>query len=147
MNISPISNTIIREQLSPKSLPETPGSVEKSVFGEDGFGFGDVLDLVNPLQHIPVVSTIYRAVTDDGIANGPRILGGGLFGAFLGGVGGLISSVFDVGLKESTGRDLGEHVLSWFRDDAPAPPATTRLEALAAYRAQSEELSSRLASS
>jgi len=36
--------------------------VEESapIFGEDGIGFDDLLDVINPLHHIPVVGTIYR---------------------------------------------------------------------------------------
>ncbi|MDP6473864.1 MAG: hypothetical protein QF894_03030 [Alphaproteobacteria bacterium] len=36
-------------------------------FGADGFGFDDFLDLINPLQHIPIISTIYREITGDTI--------------------------------------------------------------------------------
>ena len=31
----------------------------------NGFSFHDLLDTINPLQHLPVVSTIYRAITGD----------------------------------------------------------------------------------
>ena len=34
-------------------------------FGSDGFSFLDVLDIINPLQHLPVISTLYRQVTGD----------------------------------------------------------------------------------
>ena len=49
-------------------------------FGADGFGFDDFLDLINPLQHIPIISTIYREITGDTISDGARIFGGALFG-------------------------------------------------------------------
>ena len=32
--------------------------------------FSDVLDIVNPLQHMPVVSTVYRMITGDHISMG-----------------------------------------------------------------------------
>ncbi|MGQ3031076.1 MAG: hypothetical protein ACT60Q_22290, partial [Ferrovibrionaceae bacterium] len=38
---------------------------EKSLFGDEGFSFKTVLDTINPLQHIPIVSTIYRELTGD----------------------------------------------------------------------------------
>ncbi|MBT5049270.1 MAG: hypothetical protein HOM58_12290 [Rhodospirillaceae bacterium] len=38
-----------------------------------GFSFGDFLDIINPLQHIPVVSTIYRMVTEDEIGPGGSV--------------------------------------------------------------------------
>ena len=35
---------------------------------EGGISFSDVLDIVNPLQHIPVVSTVYRMITSGQIS-------------------------------------------------------------------------------
>ena len=57
---------------------------ENDSWGADGFTFGDVLDVLNPLQHVPVVSSIYRAVTGDEIAAAPRAIGGALFGGPVG---------------------------------------------------------------
>ncbi len=37
----------------------------KPFWGKDGFTFADVLDVVNPLQHLPVVSKYYREQTGD----------------------------------------------------------------------------------
>ena len=51
---------------------------------KEGLTFGDVLDIINPLQHIPIVSSIYRMATGDEIGVGSRILGGALFGGPLG---------------------------------------------------------------
>lgn len=36
-------------------------------WGKDGFGLNDFIDTINPLQHIPVVSTLYRSLTGDQI--------------------------------------------------------------------------------
>lgn len=55
-----------------------------SMFGEDGFSFGDILDIVNPLQHIPVLNTIYRKLTGDTIAPAMQIAGDALFGGPIG---------------------------------------------------------------
>lgn len=54
------------------------------LFGDDGFNFRDVLDLVNPLQHIPVVGNLYRKLTGDLAAPAIRVAGGALFGGPLG---------------------------------------------------------------
>lgn len=54
------------------------------LFGEDGLGFRDLLDIVNPLHHIPVVGSLYRKLTGDVIAPAFRIAGGALFGGPLG---------------------------------------------------------------
>lgn len=61
--------------------------------------FGDVLDAINPLQHIPIVSDIYRALTGDTISTGAQILGGGIFG----GPVGLFASVADVIFESEAG--------------------------------------------
>jgi hypothetical protein len=37
---------------------------------DEGPTFAEFLDIINPLQHIPVVSTIYRAITGDQISPG-----------------------------------------------------------------------------
>lgn len=70
--------------------------------------FSDVLSAINPLQHIPVVGTIYRAVTGDTIGPTARVLGG----ALLGGPLGLIASAANAVVEQSTGGDVGDHVLA-----------------------------------
>jgi hypothetical protein len=87
-------------------------------FGEDGPTFFDILDIINPLQHIPIISTLYRAATGDEIDPVPRIAGGALFGGLIGAV----SSLVNVVIEELTGSDLGEHVLALFEDDGGAEP-------------------------
>ena len=90
-------------------------------WGADGFTFGDLLDLINPLRHVPIVSTLYRSATGDDISPGASIAGGGLFG----GVFGLVSAVVNVMLKEATGSDIGERVVALFDGDDAAPPDRT----------------------
>lgn len=78
------------------------------LFGEDGFGFDDLLDIINPLQHIPIVSAIYRRLTGDEISPAAEMAGGALFGGPLG----LAGSVANMVVDETTGRDLGEHAMA-----------------------------------
>jgi hypothetical protein len=78
----------------------------KGLFGEDGFGFDDVIDAINPLQNIPIVSTIYRAITGDKIDVGPRLVGGALYGGFFGFIGAAINAA----IEDSTGHDIGDNV-------------------------------------
>jgi len=80
----------------------------KDLFGQDGFTFGDFLDIINPLQHIPVVSTIYRSISGDEIEPGSRIAGGAPFG---GGIG-LASALVNAVIEDGTGKDLGDHALA-----------------------------------
>ena len=91
------------------------------IWGKEGFSFGALIDIINPLQHIPVVGTVYRAITGDNIGPAARIAGGSLFG----GVIGLVASSIDAVVKEGTGRDVGQHMLAMRDDeDAPADPTT-----------------------
>lgn len=113
-------------RVQPKSPAPQAGEAGKSrgLFGEDGFSFWDLLDIVNPLQHIPVVSTIYRAVTGDKIDPGARIAGGTLFGGPIGMAVSLVSAM----VQEDTGKDPGEHALAMLGigpdEAAPAGPVT-----------------------
>lgn len=56
--------------------PTKPGDPEAS--------FGDFLDIINPLQHIPIVSSLYRSITGDEISPVARIVGGTLYGGVVG---------------------------------------------------------------
>ena len=53
-------------------------------FGDDGLTLDDVIDVVNPLQHIPVVSTVYRWLTGDTISPAAELAGGALYGGVVG---------------------------------------------------------------
>jgi hypothetical protein len=88
------------------------------------FGFHDLLDTINPLQHIPVVSAIYRWLTGDTPGNVARIVGDGLFGGPLGLAAGAVS----VALKEETGKDPGELMLALVSGE-PNDGATTQIAA------------------
>lgn len=80
--------------------------------------FGDFLDVINPLQHIPIVSTIYRAITGDEIAGPARILGGFLFGGPIGLVVGIVNAVT---AEVNDGRDVGETALAALFGDEETP--------------------------
>ena len=68
----------------------------------------DFLDIINPLQHIPVVSTLYRSVTGDQITGPARIIGDTLFGGPIGFVASLVNAI----TEEVSGRDLGGNALA-----------------------------------
>jgi len=95
----------------------------------DHFSFHDLLDAINPLQHIPIVSTIYRAVTGDTLGNASRVVGDGIYGGVIGVIAGLV----DVSVIENTGKDIGGNIMSMLGldDDATktasdeAAPETT----------------------
>ena len=78
--------------------------------GESGVAnfFHHVLDVVNPLQHLPVVGTLYRAITGDKIGAVEKIAGDTLYGGLWGAVG----SVADVAFETATGKDFGATMLA-----------------------------------
>jgi hypothetical protein len=81
------------------------------------FGWDDLADLINPLQHIPLVNLAYRAMTGDQIYGAGRLLDLG-FGPVAG-----ASTVFELAYQSTTGRDLEyEAVAAVF---GPAPDAET----------------------
>lgn len=95
------------------------------------FSFGDFLDIVNPLQHLPVVGPLYRAVTGDTIDTPEKLVGDTLFG----GVWGLVSSLADTAFEAVTGKDFGSTVLSFLtghHDAAPAQAAEAKPAQVAA---------------
>ena len=88
---------------------------------ERELSFGDFLDVINPLQHIPIVGTIYRAITGDEISPAARIFGGFLFGGPLGFVTAIANAIFE----EASGQDLGETVLAALVGDDTVPDVQT----------------------
>ena len=65
------------------NITSKKGFVNK-FFGSDGFNFKDVLDLINPLHHIPIVGAVYRSLSNDKIAPAIKLAGGALFGGAAG---------------------------------------------------------------
>lgn len=85
-----------------------PAETTTSIFGEDGFSFGDIIDIVNPLQHIPVVSNIYRKITGDTIAPAMEIAGGALFGGPIGAIASIVTTAYQSYMQnKSNGIDSG----------------------------------------
>ncbi|CAO3399466.1 hypothetical protein [Azospirillum palustre] len=70
--------------------------------------FWDFLDIINPLQHIPIVSTIYREITGDTIQPSMRIMGDMLYGGVIGGMASIANAV----MEQATGQDVGETVMA-----------------------------------
>lgn len=84
--------------------------------GDDSPSFWDVLDVINPLQHIPVVNSLYQDLTGDTIGVGARLTGGALFGGAIG----LLASAIGCIVEEETGDSVGGHILALFEGDDQA---------------------------
>lgn len=95
-------------RLGDRQPAESNDAVTTWLFGEDGFGFDDLLDVINPLQHIPILSSLYRWITGDEIAPAASLAGGALFGGPIG----LAGAAANVAIREATGEDLGGHALT-----------------------------------
>ena len=88
--------------------------------GDSGFSFGtvlnDLLDIVNPLQHFPVISTLYRHLTGDKIDVPEKLAGDLLYGGPMG----LAFSAGDTIFEKLTGKSVGDTVYAMVMgDDTP----------------------------
>lgn len=80
------------------------------IVNDDFFAsFADLLDVINPLKHVPVVSTLYSEITGDNtISAGAKIAGGVLFG----GPVGLFASIVNSIAQDATGKDIGGNIFA-----------------------------------
>lgn len=85
----------------------------------DTLDFGDVIDVVNPLQHIPVVNMLYRGITGDEIGGVAQIIGGAIYGGPIGAVSGTINAI----VKHETGKDVAGNAVSMLLGDNKQAPA------------------------
>jgi len=89
------------------------------MFGADGLTFGDIVDVINPLQHLPVVSAVYRWLTGDTISPAARMAGAALYG----GPVGFAVAIANLAVEDASGRDLGDHTIALLFDgDSGAEP-------------------------
>ncbi|MEZ5691427.1 MAG: hypothetical protein R3D71_07165 [Rickettsiales bacterium] len=98
------------KNLSPYQLmqPKAPDIVNDDFFGEGGLSFESILDTLNPLQHIPIVSDIYKEITGDTISIGSKIVGG----TILGGPIGLFAAVFSEIVSEVSGGSISKSIVN-----------------------------------
>ncbi len=91
------------DAIAPAALPEIPVTGATPAPSRDNPppsaeepSFEQVLRGLNPLQHVPVVGTIYRAVTGETIAPAQRVAGSLLFGLLVGGPFGALGTALAV---------------------------------------------------
>lgn len=92
---------------SPSLPPGAKALAETAPKSDDSFGFLDLVDMVNPLQHIPLVGSFYRKLTGDEIKPISRIVGGAAFGGPIGAVSGIVNAVAQWG----TGKDVADNLV------------------------------------
>jgi hypothetical protein len=101
---------------SPTGIEEITIKAKKT--NSDGFTFWDFLDVINPLQHIPVVNAIYREMTGDEINTPVKMIGG----AIIGGPIGLALAMVDSAVEDAPGKDMGSHAMAMFQRDETELP-------------------------
>lgn len=92
---------------------KTADTKEKSAFESFLSFLGAIIDVINPLQHIPVISTIYRNITGDEINPLARVAGDALYGGAIGAAVGIV----DVAVESKTGKDIGGNVMAMLTGD------------------------------
>ena len=88
----------------------------------EGF-FHHLLEVINPLQHLPIIGTIYRAITGDKMGPVEKIAGDTLYG----GMWGAITSIADVAFEGITGKSFEDTALSLFKNSGAHRVATTKI--------------------
>ncbi|HEX3810500.1 MAG TPA: hypothetical protein VHW02_12480 [Rhizomicrobium sp.] len=92
--------------------PASPAPAQTASSAPD-ISFDDLIDIANPLQHFPVVSTLYRAISGDQIGDPEKVIGDTIYGGPMG----LASSLADLAFKHFTGKDFGDTVLAMVTGD------------------------------
>ncbi len=108
--------------LSSYQMQSEPIDIDIITDKESEFGFLDIIDMVNPLQHIPVVNYIYRAITGDEIKPASKIIGGGIYGGAVGAASGVVTAL----IEEKTGKDMVGNALSIVGINRDNPSYITR---------------------
>jgi hypothetical protein len=106
--------------------------------------FHRLLSELNPLQYVPVVGTIYRAMTDDTIPETARFAGSLVVSGLTGGPVGLAINLGTTALEKLTGIDpetIGSHLLADIgigshtqAATSPAKPATAHVQPASATK-------------
>ncbi|HEY4172313.1 MAG TPA: hypothetical protein VGM42_04740 [Rhodopila sp.] len=113
------------------TVASPPAAAQAAIVHSHGFTFHQFLSAINPLQYLPVVGTIYRALTGDVIPEALREGGSMLVSGLLGGPIGIITSIFTTLAEKATGidpekiaaRELGPaHASSPAANPTPASP-------------------------
>ncbi len=102
------SSQTVQPHLDPFTDAPYEGTADPGEF------FNTLLDIINPLQHIPVISKIYREFTGDEITPAAQLIGGAVFGGPIG----FASASANVLLEQASGEDLVGHAVALFSDDS-----------------------------
>ncbi len=91
-------------------------SVPEDEIPDSDLSFGDLIDVINPLQHIPVVGNLYRGLTGDTISGPARVAGATLYGGPLGMLAGVVNAI----VAEVNDGDPGDTLVAGLMGESPA---------------------------
>ncbi|MFP5514026.1 MAG: hypothetical protein ACLGJC_13175 [Alphaproteobacteria bacterium] len=109
-----VNTRLAAQAVTPPTAQHDRKEKAESLDDKMSLGFDDLVDAVNPLQQLPVVSSVYREATGESISIPARLAGGFLFG----GLPGLIGSAAMVAFEEVTGDTVLGHIGSLLEEDA-----------------------------
>lgn len=92
--------------------------------------FDDVIDIINPLQHLPLIGMVYRELSGDEIKPAMQIAGGIAYG----GPTGFLGAVGHVLFEAIFGDDISGTITGLFDGDEAAPASAQLAEATFEYR-------------
>ncbi|HEX2761458.1 MAG TPA: hypothetical protein VHM27_13130 [Rhizomicrobium sp.] len=103
---------------APQAAPVAPAATTDTAQAESGEKkesfFQHILDVINPLQHLPIIGTIYRAATGERLDPVEKIAGDAIYG----GLWGAVTAVADVAFEAITGKSVEDTVMAWFKGDS-----------------------------
>ncbi len=126
MDSSAAPRPVQREQAPSPIISDGHNGGPVEIKGE--MSFWDVLDIINPLQHIPIVSTIYRHLTGDTIQPAARVIGDILYGGPLGGMASIANAV----IEQAQGKDIGDQIMASLGFEDGVHPTGSEAVAVAA---------------
>lgn len=109
---------VARVETAAADVAKTDSGEKKESF------FQHILDVINPLQHLPIIGTIYRAATGERLDAVEKIAGDALYG----GLWGAVTAVADVAFEAITGKSVEDTVMAWFKGGStPRQVASAKL--------------------
>jgi len=113
----------------------TAAQGSEGFLGADGLTWRDVVDTLNPLEHIPFISTLFNEMTGHTPSAASQLAGGALIGGPLG----FLASIANVIFQDQTGKGVGGSMLAALTgEEAEASTQLASLEAPAAVGADAD---------
>ncbi|HEY9041931.1 MAG TPA: hypothetical protein VIN66_07080 [Rheinheimera sp.] len=118
-----LMQSLVQSALQTEKTPEQLAAEQQPTAFAEGTtpGMADVVDMINPLQHIPLVSQYYREWTGDDMGYVSQVAGGALWG---GGVG-VATSFLNLGLTSIMGKSPSDYIHQFLSADDTVVAAAT----------------------